>query len=103
MTLFINLRDIPNGGSVADEPSFWRDGNISMSADQLLAEVDGRDVLFATHGFNVNRKDGVNALTEWESYFRFPIPMVFVGVLWPGDSAFLPVLDYPIEGIEISI
>ena len=57
-------------------------------------------MLLATHGFNVSREDGIDALSRWESLLTLPPSVLYVGVLWPGDSAFIPVIDYPFEGSE---
>lgn len=57
-------------------------------------------MLLATHGFNVSRAEGMDALSRWSELFTLPPSVLYVGVLWPGDSAFLPVIDYPFEGSE---
>ncbi|HEY1290515.1 MAG TPA: alpha/beta hydrolase [Burkholderiales bacterium] len=100
MTLFIDLRATPSGGICAAEPSLWEDGTRLLSTDAFESRVQGLDVLLATHGFNVDREDGVRALSTWSSLCRLPGAAVFVGVLWPGDSRYLPVIDYPFEGDE---
>jgi hypothetical protein len=69
-------------------------------APALLQAVRGRDVLLATHGFNVNRADGMAHLSQWNRWVDLGANGFFVGVLWPGDSRWLPVLDYPFEGNE---
>ncbi|HYM34222.1 MAG TPA: DUF726 domain-containing protein [Steroidobacteraceae bacterium] len=100
MTLFIDLRATPSGGICAKEVTLWDDGTKPVTVAEFNERVNGRDVLFATHGFNVSRKSGVNSLSLWEPLMKLPPAMLFVGVLWPGDSKFLPVLDYPVEGEE---
>jgi hypothetical protein len=60
----------------------------------------GRDVLFATHGFNVDRAAGIASRAGWEAWLRLPARTMFVGILWSGDSRWLPVIDYPVEGSE---
>ncbi len=62
----------------------------------------GRDVLVGTHGFNVNRRDGIAELAKWESFLSLGPTGLFVGLLWPGDSRWLPIIDYPVEG-EVAI
>jgi pimeloyl-ACP methyl ester carboxylesterase len=62
--------------------------------------VHGRDVLLGVHGFNVNRAEGIDHISHWEDLLDVTSNEVFCGVLWPGDSRWLPVLDYPIEGGE---
>jgi esterase/lipase superfamily enzyme len=52
--------------------------------------------VFATHGFNVSRAQGVHALARLERDLGLPPRFVFVGVLWPGDW-WIPVVNYPSE------
>lgn len=66
----------------------------------LIRAIQGRDVLLGTHGFNVNRAAGISNLSHWNEWLRPGANGFFVGVLWPGDSRWLPVIDYPIEGNE---
>jgi pimeloyl-ACP methyl ester carboxylesterase len=64
----------------------------------LQDSIRGRDVLIATHGFKVNRADGIQELSNWESLLQLPQPhSAFVGLLWPGDSVLPLGLDYPEE------
>ncbi|MCA7120558.1 MAG: alpha/beta hydrolase [Acidibrevibacterium sp.] len=99
MTWFLDLRALPQGGGVADEVQIFQQAN-RRSADDLLAAVAGQDVLFVTHGFNVDRAQGRQALGNWESWQSLPPSVVYIGVLWPGDSVWLPGIDYAIEGNE---
>jgi hypothetical protein len=100
MTLFINLRASANGGIVAAEASAWDDGTSYVSPKTFASRIEGRDVLFATHGFNVDQQDGIKTLSLWSGRCKLPAPFLFVGVLWAGDSSFLPVVDYVYEGVE---
>jgi hypothetical protein len=100
MTLFIDLRATPSGGICATEASLWDDGTQFVPNSEFASRVHGRDVILATHGFNVNRDHGVKALSSWNNSFQLSGSSLFVGVLWPGDSRFLPVIDYPMEGDE---
>jgi hypothetical protein len=100
VTLFIDLRATASGGVVAGEATVWDGGNVLLPKGQFASLVRGRDVLLATHGFNVNREHGINSLSRWSELCALPTTALFVGVLWPGDSAFLPVIDYPFEGTE---
>lgn len=102
MTLFIDLRATPCGGMPADEATLWQDGDRPISISDFMSRVQGRDVVLATHGFNVGRAAGVRALSRWEQRLQLSESFLFVGVLWPGDSRFLPILDYPVEG-EVAI
>lgn len=107
-TYFIDLRAESRGGSpvasVGDvvirtdaEPN---PNPASPLQPALLDAIRGRDVLLATHGFNVNRADGIDHLWRWTTWIDLGPNGFYVGVLWPGDSRWLPVLDYPIEGNE---
>ena len=108
MTYFIDLRADSRGGNpvagVSDivirsdaEPN----PNPSASlAPALIQAVHGRDVLLGTHGFHVNRADGIANLGHWTEWLELGPNGLFVGVLWPGDARWLPFIDYPIEGNE---
>jgi esterase/lipase superfamily enzyme len=103
MTLFINLRATPVGGDVADLPYAMEASPASpnvtpVSSADFAASVAGRDIIVATHGFNVDQQHGIAALSTWGA--ALPSSFFFVGVLWPGDSRFLPVIDYVYEGPE---
>src|SRR5215831_8299186 len=100
MTLFIDLRATPSGGVCAAEATVWEDGVRLISTEEFIARIQGFNVVLATHGFNVSRGAGIQALACWSALLQLSPAEVFVGVLWPGDSKFLPVLDYPIEGDE---
>ena len=101
MTQFLDLRIQPVGGGLATAVSINQGTSISdytgLSLNDLLDSIQGRHVLIATHGFNVNRSDGVDCLSNWESLLQpHPFPG-FVGLLWPGDSVWAHGLDYPDE------
>lgn len=98
MTYFLDLRAHPVGGGVSGSVSVW-DGNIPKDLSILDDIVRGKDVLIATHGFNVSLSDGTAALSGWEQLLTLP-DMVYVAVLWPSDSSWALGLDYPIEGNE---
>jgi len=102
MTLFVNLRASASGGIAADKASAWEDGSLQVSAADFANRVAGRDVLFVTHGFNVDQQNGIAALSLWSQRCKLPDSSLFVGVLWPGDSKYVPVIDYPFEGEEAS-
>lgn len=101
MTQFIDCRIQPVGGGLATTVSVFQGTNIGnytgLNLADLQKSIQGRDVLIATHGFNVNRSDGINCLSNWESLLQpHPFPG-FVGLLWPGDSVWAHGLDYPEE------
>jgi hypothetical protein len=108
VTYFIDLRaDSAGGNPVADIGSI-----VVRSEEQpnpnpstpltptLIQAIQGRDVLLGTHGFNVNRADGIANLSHWSEWLRLGANGFFVGVLWPGDARWVPFVDYPIEGDE---
>ena len=102
MLLFIDLRASPSGGIPAAQASLWDDGDRPVTIADFTSRVRGRDIVLATHGFNVGRASGVRALSRWAKRIRLPGAALLMGVLWPGDSRFLPILDYPVEG-EVAI
>ena len=100
MTLFIDLRATPSGGICAAEARVWDAGATLLSNEEFMSRIRGRDIVLATHGFNVNRNDGIKALSSWDGLCQILPSSLFIGVLWPGDSRYLPVLDYSFEGNE---
>ena len=99
MTWFVDLRADGSGGGVALSPAVYQDG-LLKTPEALQQECRNRDVLFVTHGFNVNREHGRQALTAWAEWQSLSPSVLYVAVLWPGDSAWIPAIDYPIEGDE---
>ena len=108
MTYFIDLRADSVGGNPVGGP-----GDVVVRTDaqanpnparpfdaELSKAVQGRDVLLGTHGFHVNRADGIGNLAHWSKWLQLGANGFFVGVLWPGDSRWVPYLDYPLEGNE---
>jgi len=72
-------------------------GWATVGADEWASVAAGRDLLFATHGFNVSRAHGAAALDRLGRTLDLGAAGLFVGLLWPGD-AWIPVVDYPFEG-----
>jgi hypothetical protein len=66
---------------------------------ELVTEIRGRDVLFATHGFEVNQKDGMNELRFWLDAVDYG-NAVKIGIIWPGDAVIPLFVDYILEGRE---
>jgi pimeloyl-ACP methyl ester carboxylesterase len=102
MTQFLDLRLQSVGGGLATAVSINQGTSISnytgLSLNDLLDSIQGRHVLIASHGFNVNRSDGIDCLSNWESLLQLPQPYsAFIGLLWPGDSVWAHGLDYPDE------
>jgi len=101
--LFLDFRTDGVGGGILDEPRVL-EGNGLVDRPELrhlgqtlpAARIAGREVVFATHGFNVSRVAGVHSLARLERDLNLPAAFVFVGVLWPGDW-WIPVVNYPSE------
>lgn len=87
------------GGGVARDVAIYRDDTPATITD-LQSTIRNMDVLVVTHGFNVDRAAGRQALSAWEPLVSLPTGMVYLALLWPGDSAYVPAVDYPIEGNE---
>ena len=98
MSYFLDLRAESCGGSCADDVTVKIGDQIIDVAD-LVALMRGRNVLLGTHGFNVNRENGIASLTSWESKLQLGSAL-FIGVLWPGDAKLPIFIDYPCEGDE---
>lgn len=99
MTRFLSVRTQDVGGACGATHAIESNGSPSYTlvADRAVAaDVAGRDVVLAFHGFNVSRKDGVAALAGLEAMLRLPPNFRFFGVLWPGDF-WLPAINYPWE------
>lgn len=102
MIPFLDLRLDPVGGGLAASVAVNQQTDagdyVSLDLNQLLASVAGRHVLIATHGFNVDRADGIACLSNWAKLLQLPQPgSLFIGLLWPGDSIWAHGLDYPGE------
>lgn len=101
MTRFLDVRLNSVGGPLAASVAVNQGTNIgnylSLDISQFSADINGRHVLIVSHGYNVNRQDGIACLSNWEGLLQLPAPSVFVGILWPGDSIWAHGLDYPEE------
>jgi len=102
MTNFLDVRALAGGGDLFCKVQIKTGTSIQnytdLSLGDLLSFIHGKDVLIATHGFNVNRQQGIECLSNWESLLvPTPFPGAFVGLLWPGDSESLHALSYPVE------
>jgi hypothetical protein len=101
MTQFLDVRLSAVGGGLAASVAVNQGAGIGnytgLRLSDLLASIRGRNVLIATHGYNVDRADGIASLSNWESLLQLPPSSVFVGLLWPGDSVWAHGLDYPDE------
>lgn len=103
MTRYISFRANPVGGPIVDPQLLdgpGPGGGLKLMTDQQVkAAVDGKDLLFAVHGFNVNMATGIGQFAQLEAALRLPASATFFGVLWPGDFA-LPVVNYPFEAAD---
>jgi alpha/beta hydrolase family protein DUF900 len=103
MTIFVSLRERATAGAVVDTQVYegfanrleltWKD------PVWLGLQVKGKDVLLATHGFNVNQRRGVNALARLGDLLAQGPSAgreFFIGVLWPGDW-WVSAINYPAE------
>jgi alpha/beta hydrolase family protein DUF900 len=107
ITRFLDTRALWSGGDVFGEVQSkqWTGGagfsDQSMYVDLALPDLKtfiyGKDVLIATHGFNVSRADGIQTLATWSGLLTLAPNAVFLGLLWPGDSDSLHALSYPVE------
>jgi len=99
----MSLRQQRVGGGVVDPIFLEGDGTVAAPSLKLVpteavaARVAQRDILFATHGFNVSFLQGACSLGTLESALDLPSNCQYLAVLWPGDS-WLPVINYPFEG-----
>ncbi|MDD5581298.1 MAG: alpha/beta hydrolase [Methylobacter sp.] len=103
MTWFLDLRALRVGGPPAREVTVRESANNRYdfrAIRDLVKAVRGKDVLLGTHGFNVNRQQGIDSLENWGNLLALGDSALFVGILWAGDSRWVPVLDYPFEGNE---
>jgi pimeloyl-ACP methyl ester carboxylesterase len=101
MTTFLDVRALWGGGEVSDAVQVKTGTNAAdytdLKLEGLLDWIHGQDVLIGTHGFNVDRQDGIQCLSQWEGLLSLGGTGRFVGFLWPGDSESLHALSYPAE------
>ena len=101
MSLFVNLRGGDYGavcepyllqGDPLVEPPLMT----SVTSETMPALARGKDVLLATHGFNVPYVAGLRSLSRLELGLAMRPNELFLGVLWPGDWV-IPAVNYPFE------
>lgn len=108
MTYFIDLRaDSAGGNPVASATDIVIRTDAQPNPNPstplgpgMIQAIQGRDVLLGTHGFHVNRENGISNLSHWNEWLQIGANGFFIGVLWPGDARWVPFIDYPIEGDE---
>lgn len=103
MTVFLDFRERDRAGGslstprvVSCAPTAGSLNATPLSNAALNRALQGREVAFVSHGFNVSRGEGVRALSRFEQELALPPSFAFVGVLWPGDW-WIPVINYPSE------
>lgn len=103
MSLFLDFRTEGVAGGVLNDPHVLEGNGLVdppvlqyLDPALLAARIAGREIVFATHGFNVSRAKGVHTLARLERDLNLPVTFIFVGVLWPGDW-WIPVVNYPAE------
>lgn len=95
MRYVLSLRKDPEGGAVGS-------GFLQIPSEKIEGEkAEARlaletSIVFLTHGFNVDRDDGVKGLGNLAAFVDHGRAAV-VSVLWPGDHG-LGFLSYPVEG-----
>jgi hypothetical protein len=99
MSWFINLRGGAYGAVCAPyvlqgDPQSLRMSALSNNAISIAAK--GKNVLLATHGFNVSYESGLRSLGHLETALDLAADEFFIGVLWPGDWV-IPAINYPFE------
>jgi hypothetical protein len=97
--LILSTRVLPRGGGVSKAVSIWDDSNRPHSLVDVAKEIQGRDVLLVTHGFSVSQSEGEANLGGWNTGLTLGNVAV-LGLLWPGDSRWIPKVDYVVEGDE---
>ncbi len=74
MPRFLDVRLSSTGGDLAASVAINQGtaiGNYqSLDKAQLVRDIQGQNVLIATHGFNVNRADGIAHLSNWETQLQ---------------------------------
>lgn len=99
----MNFRERSVAGGVKD-PTFLEGAAETATAGlkvigdgAVIRRTSRRDVLFATHGFNVSMAEGICSLARLEEALSLPESCQFIGILWPGDF-WIPAINYPFEG-----
>jgi len=101
MTYYLSFRSQMTAGSIKDPRLFT--GAPGASALTLVPETDyprlfrQRNIVFVTHGFNVDGEEGINALGRFDQRLAATGAELCIALLWPGDW-WIPVVNYPVEG-----
>ena len=103
MTYFVNLR-AGSWGAVCSPYLLMGDALASpatitaLPPDAIPALIRGKDLLLASHGFNVSYEGGLVSLARLEDALGLATSPtnLFLGILWPGDWV-IPAINYPAE------
>jgi hypothetical protein len=100
MTHYLSFRSGLTAGTVIEPRLFTGEARSKDLAPVPELSYRGlfrnRDVLFVTHGFNVDGPAGINALGRFDQRLRVTGAEFCVAVLWPGDW-WVPAINYPFE------
>jgi alpha/beta hydrolase family protein DUF900 len=96
---FLSTRAQSHGGPVAPVKVLDSDrlGSPYDLTSELLAAIQGREVFFACHGYEVNEPSGIAALNGWLDNLQIGNALP-IGILWPGDCIIPILVDYVLEG-----
>lgn len=85
MTRFLDVRLDLVGDNLATRVAVNQGISIGdyrgLNLFQLLADIRGQHVLIGTHGFYVNRAEGIDCLSKWEPLLQPGSASIFVGLL----------------------
>ena len=103
MTHFISFRAGGTGRGLGEPMLLTGDpavGNLRLMSDlEFRSAVEGRHMLFGTHGFNTSYRGGARQLAQFDRDIALGSRGVFFGILWPGDAA-VPFINYPFEAAD---
>ena len=99
MSLFINVRAGDYGALctayvIAGDPLASPPMMTSLPYESLASLVAGKELLLATHGFNVSYVGGLHSLGRLEAMLAPRANEMMIGILWPGDFV-IPAINYP--------
>jgi pimeloyl-ACP methyl ester carboxylesterase len=93
MTQFLDVRTSNVGGGLAARVAVGQGTSIAdydgLDLSELLNGIRGQHVLIATHGFNVDRADGIEYLSNFGNLLQCPPSTTYLGLLWPGESVWM--------------
>lgn len=100
MSFIANFRYSPRSGATRPSPVLHRmDGSASpplVQTSEVVRAAEGREVLFITHGYEVEQAEGVVSLSRLATALDLPKTFLVIAVLWPGDSLAWK-FGYPLE------